>query len=54
LIANGHTTKEIAQRLGIKVKTVDAHRTNLMKELDIHDIASLVRYAIRVGLVSPD
>lgn len=54
LIADGHTTKEIAQHLGIKVKTVDTHRTSLMKDLDIHDIASLVRYAIRIGLVSPD
>jgi DNA-binding NarL/FixJ family response regulator len=54
LIADGHTTKEIAQHLGVKAKTVDAHRANLMKELDIHDIASLVRYAIRIGLVSPD
>jgi DNA-binding NarL/FixJ family response regulator len=54
LIAEGHTTKEIAQQLGLKVKTVDTHRTSLMKDLDIHDIASLVRYAIRIGLVSPD
>jgi DNA-binding NarL/FixJ family response regulator len=54
LIANGQTTKEISQTLGIKVKTVDTHRTSLMKELDLHDVASLVRYAIRVGLVSPD
>ena len=54
LIADGHTTKEIAQQLGINVKTVDAHRTSLMKELDIHDIAGLVRYAIRIGLVSAE
>lgn len=54
LIAEGQTTKEIAGQLGIKVKTVDTHRTSLMKELDLHDIAGLVRYAIRVGLVSSD
>lgn len=54
LIAEGCTTKEIARRLGITVKTVDAHRTSLMKELDIHEIAGLVRYAIRVGLVSAE
>jgi DNA-binding NarL/FixJ family response regulator len=54
LIAIGCTTKEIAHRLGITAKTVDAHRTSLMKELDIHEIASLVRYAIRIGLISAE
>lgn len=52
LIAEGLTTKEIAQRLELSVKTIETHRTQLMKELDIHDIAGLVRYAIRIGLVS--
>jgi DNA-binding NarL/FixJ family response regulator len=52
LIAEGFTTKEIAQKLDIRVKTVETHRTHLMKELDIHDIAGLVRYAIKKGLVS--
>ena len=51
MIAEGHTTKAIANRLQISVKTVEAHRTQLMDKLDIHDIASLVRYAIRTGLV---
>jgi DNA-binding NarL/FixJ family response regulator len=54
LIAKGHTTKEIAQAMAISVKTVETHRTQLMKALDIHDIAGLVRYAVRMGLVSPD
>jgi DNA-binding NarL/FixJ family response regulator len=54
LIAEGHTTKEIAKELGIGVKTAEAYRGELMKSLDIHDIASLTRYAIRSGLVSPD
>lgn len=54
LIASGCTTKEIAQRLGITAKTADAHRTSLMKELDIHEIAGLVRYAIRIGLISAE
>jgi DNA-binding NarL/FixJ family response regulator len=54
LIAEGHTTKEIARMLGISVKTVGTHRAQLMERLDIHDIAGLVRYAIRVGLVSPE
>jgi DNA-binding NarL/FixJ family response regulator len=53
LIAEGHSTKEIAQKLDVSVKTVDVHRTQLMKRLDIHDIAGLVRYAIRAGVVDP-
>jgi len=52
LIAEGSTSREIAHQLGISVKTVETHRTNLMERLDIHDIAGLVRYAIRMGLVS--
>lgn len=54
LIAEGHTTKDIARRLDISVKTVETHRTQLMKQLDLHDVAGLVRYAIRTGLVSPE
>jgi DNA-binding NarL/FixJ family response regulator len=54
MIAEGHTTKEIAKDLDIGVKTAEAYRGELMKALDIHDIASLTRYAIRSGLVSPD
>ncbi|MFZ6031117.1 MAG: response regulator [Chloroflexota bacterium] len=53
-IAEGYTTKEIAQQLGLSAKTVDAHRTQLMRQLDIHDIAGLVRYAVRVGLVKAE
>jgi DNA-binding NarL/FixJ family response regulator len=52
LIAQGFTSKDIARQTGLKAKTVDSHRTNLMNELNIHDIAGLVRYAIRIGLVS--
>jgi DNA-binding NarL/FixJ family response regulator len=54
LVAEGHTTKEIARKLEIGVKTAEAYRGDLMKALDIHDVASLTRYAIRVGLVSTD
>jgi DNA-binding NarL/FixJ family response regulator len=54
LIAEGHTTKAIAAKLDISVKTAEAYRSELMKALDIHDIASLTRYAIRAGLVSLD
>lgn len=54
LVAEGHSTKDIAQKLNLSVKTVDTHRTELMQRLDIHDIAGLVRYAIRIGLISAD
>jgi DNA-binding NarL/FixJ family response regulator len=54
LVAEGHTTKDIAKRLEISTKTAEAYRGELMRALDIHDIASLTRYAIRAGLVSPD
>jgi DNA-binding NarL/FixJ family response regulator len=54
LIAEGKSTKEIAEILYISTKTVETHRTQLMDRLDIHDIAGLVRYAIRVGLVLLD
>jgi DNA-binding NarL/FixJ family response regulator len=54
LVAEGHTTKDIARRLGISAKTAETYRGELMKALDIHDIASLTRYAIRAGLVSLD
>ena len=54
LIAEGYSTKKIARTLKISVKTVETHRMQLMERLDIHDIAGLVRYAIRVGLVKHD
>lgn len=52
LIAEGHSTKEIARRLDLAVKTVETHRSQLMRLLDIHEVAGLVRYAMRTGLVS--
>jgi DNA-binding NarL/FixJ family response regulator len=52
LIAEGRTNKEIAQLLNVSIKTVDTHRMLLMQRLDIHDIAGLVRFAIKVGLIS--
>jgi DNA-binding NarL/FixJ family response regulator len=51
LVAEGRTTKQIAQALDLSVKTVEAHRTSLMRKLDIHDVAGLVRYAVRRGVV---
>jgi DNA-binding NarL/FixJ family response regulator len=52
LIAEGKSTKEIAFALTISVKTVETHRSQLMDRLDIHDVAGLVKYAIRAGIVS--
>ncbi len=52
LIAEGRTTKEIAQILHISVKTAESHRAQLMERLDIHDVTGLVRFAIRIGLVT--
>ena len=54
LIAEGHTMAGIGQVLGISQKTVETHRMALMDRLDIRDVAGLVRYAIRVGLVAAD
>jgi len=51
LLADGLTTKEIAAQLQVSVKTVDAHKTSLMRKLDIHDRTELVKYAIRRKLI---
>jgi len=51
LIAEGLSTKDIARKLDLSIKTIDTHRTQLMDRLDIHEVAGLVRYAIRTGLV---
>jgi DNA-binding NarL/FixJ family response regulator len=53
LLAVGASTREIAERLGVSVKTVETHRAHAMKRLGVRDLASLVRYAVRVGIVSP-
>jgi DNA-binding NarL/FixJ family response regulator len=53
LIAEGKSTKDVASLLGISVKTAESHRTRLMQKLDIHETASLVRYAVRRGIVEP-
>jgi DNA-binding NarL/FixJ family response regulator len=54
LVAEGHTSKDIAERLGLSFKTVEAHRAQIMERLGIHDVASLVRFAVRMGLISPE
>jgi DNA-binding NarL/FixJ family response regulator len=51
LIAEGSATKQVAAQLGISVKTAESHRARIMKKLDVHEVAGLVRYAIRQGLV---
>jgi DNA-binding NarL/FixJ family response regulator len=53
LVSEGNSTKDIAVSLGISVKTAESHRTRLMKKLDIHETASLVRFAVRHGLIEP-
>lgn len=54
LVAEGKSTKEVAQVLGVSAKTVETHRSQIMDRLSIRDLAGLVRYAVRTGLVSPD
>ena len=53
LVAEGKTTKEIGRVLGISMKTADSHRTRIMRKLGMHETASLVRHAVRRGLVEP-
>lgn len=54
LIAEGKNMKEIGALLGVSSRTADSHRTKIMNKLGLHETAGLVRYAIRIGLVSPD
>ena len=53
LIADGKSTKEAATHLGISYKTADSHRSRILEKLGVHETASMVRYAIRAGLVEP-
>jgi two-component system response regulator NreC len=52
LLAEGFSVKEIATRLNLSVKTVDAHKTNLMKKIDVHDRSELIRYAIQKKVIA--
>lgn len=52
LVAEGYTAKEIADMLVISLRTVETHKTNLMKKLDIHNKADLIRFAIRKGIIT--
>jgi DNA-binding NarL/FixJ family response regulator len=51
LVAEGHTSKDIAQRLGLSYRTIETHRNQLMKRLGVADLTGLVRFAVRAGLV---
>ena len=53
LIAEGKSTKEAATQLGISYKTADSHRSRVLEKLGVHETASMVRYAIRAGLITP-
>jgi DNA-binding NarL/FixJ family response regulator len=53
LIAQSHSSKEVAGRLNISIKTAENHRANLMRKLGVRDVAGLVRFVVRQGLVDP-
>jgi DNA-binding NarL/FixJ family response regulator len=53
LVAQGNTTPQIAKQLNLSAKTIETHRSEVMRRLGVHDVVQLVRYAVRVGLVSP-
>lgn len=53
LLAEGHSVKQVAGHLALKPKTVDVHKTNLMRKLDVHDRSELIHFAFREGLISP-
>ena len=54
LLAQGHSSKQMAEILQISPKTIEAHRSQIMRTLELYDIASLVRFAIPTGLVSSE
>lgn len=51
-IAEGYSTREIAERLNVSIKTIESHRANLMRRLEVRDVAAIVRFAVRYGLVA--
>jgi DNA-binding NarL/FixJ family response regulator len=54
LVAEGYSNQAIAEQLGLSRKTVDVHRTNLMRKLDLHDVTEIVKYALRHGIITLD
>ena len=53
LLAEGRSSKEVAAKLSVSVKTVEAHRSNVMRKLNLHSVAQIVRYAIRNEMIVP-
>ncbi len=53
LVVEGNSTNQIAEVLCVSPKTVEKHRANVMKKLDLHDVVSLVKYAVKIGIVDP-
>jgi DNA-binding CsgD family transcriptional regulator len=53
MLAEGNSNKEVAARLDISVKTVETHRANIMRKLELHSISDLVRYAVRNNILQP-
>jgi DNA-binding NarL/FixJ family response regulator len=54
LLAEGHSAREVGEKLFISPKTVENHRANIMDKLDLHSTLDLIRYAVRLGLIDPD
>jgi DNA-binding NarL/FixJ family response regulator len=54
LLAEGHSAREVGEKLFISPKTVENHRANIMDKLDLHSTLELIRYAVRLGLIDPD
>jgi DNA-binding NarL/FixJ family response regulator len=54
LIVEGHSSRQVAEALEISIKAVEAHRVQIMTRLGVHDVAGLVRFAVRIGLIAPD
>jgi DNA-binding NarL/FixJ family response regulator len=54
LVAEGRTNQEIADQLSLSIKTVQAHRANVMAKLGLHDVTHLIRFALRHGLISTE
>ena len=53
LLAEGRSNKEVANTLGISIRTAETHRTNIMHKLGCHSVSDLVRYAIRNRIITP-
>ncbi len=54
MMVEGNSTNEIADVLCVSPKTIEKHRANVMKKLDIHDLVSMVKYAVKIGIIDPE